>query len=77
MDNSELSLTVPGMGSDHCAGIVSSALQGLDGVQEVQTNIADHQVRIVYVPDQVDAPRIRQAVKDAGYDVTAVQGPTG
>lgn len=36
-----ITLTVPGMGSDHCAGIVRKTLERLDGVGEIQTNIAD------------------------------------
>ena len=29
-----ITLTVPGMGSDHCAGIVRKTLERLDGVQK-------------------------------------------
>ena len=37
-------LTVPGMGSDHCAGIVRESLQRLDGVTHISTRIASHKV---------------------------------
>jgi P-type Cu+ transporter len=33
-------LTVPGMGSDHCAGIVKTSLKRLNGIGEITTNIA-------------------------------------
>ncbi|WP_445928842.1 cation transporter [Marinimicrobium sp. C2-29] len=37
-------LTVPGMGSDHCAGIVKISLKRLDSVGEITANIATHRV---------------------------------
>ncbi len=33
-------IVVPGMGSDHCAGIIKTTLKRLDGVKEITTNIA-------------------------------------
>lgn len=33
-------LIVPGMGSDHCVGLVSTSLRRLDGVANIRTNIA-------------------------------------
>ena len=41
-----ITLTVPGMGGDHCAGIVRKTLERLDGVGEIQTNIANHHVSV-------------------------------
>lgn len=42
----EYEVIVPGMGSDHCAGLVRQSLQRLDGVLEVRTNIASHLVSV-------------------------------
>jgi P-type Cu+ transporter len=67
-----ITLTVPGMGSDHCAGIVRTTLQRLGGVAEVKTNIASHRVSIGVEPDGPDADALKQAVEGAGYDVAAV-----
>uniref|UniRef100_UPI001B384210 heavy-metal-associated domain-containing protein n=1 Tax=Roseovarius autotrophicus TaxID=2824121 RepID=UPI001B384210 len=39
-------LTIPGMGSDHCAGIVRTSLERLEGVQEIRTSIAAHRARV-------------------------------
>jgi Cu+-exporting ATPase len=66
-------LIVPGMGSDHCAGIVKTSLARLDGVGEVQTNLATHRVEIRYDAGRVRPEDLRAAVERAGYDVTAVQ----
>ena len=65
-------LTVPGMGSDHCAGIVRGALERTDGVADVQTNTAAHRVTVRYDGSRLDAGGLRGVVEGAGYDVAAV-----
>ena len=64
-------LTVPGMGSDHCAGIVKTSLKRLDGVGDITTNIAAHRVEANYDPDKLKLSDIRKAVEKAGYDVAS------
>lgn len=73
----QLVLTVPGMGSDHCAGLVRSSLQRLSGIAEIQTNIANHQVRVSYDPKLLDKERIKLSVERAGYDVASVESAAG
>ncbi len=66
-------LTVPGMGSDHCAGIVRKTLERLDGVEGVKTNIASHRVKVnVNEEAGPDGEALKAAVEGAGYDVKAV-----
>ncbi len=74
MASNDVRLTVPGMGSDHCAGIIASSLRRLDGVLDVQTNIAAHRVQVTYEPGKLDDGGIRRAVERAGYDVAAISG---
>jgi P-type Cu+ transporter len=69
----ELRLTVPGMGSDHCAGLITSSLRRVPGVTAVNTNIAAHRVSVQFEPAQVGADGIRGAVERAGYEVVAVE----
>ncbi|MAC33761.1 heavy metal translocating P-type ATPase [Parahaliea mediterranea] len=64
-------LTVPGMGSDHCAGIVKTSLKRLDGVDEITTNIAAHRVEAHYDPSKLELSDIRTAVEKVGYDVAS------
>jgi Cu+-exporting ATPase len=64
-------LTVPGMGSDHCAGIVKTSLKRLDGMGNITTNIAVHRVEANYNPDKLILSDIRTAVEKAGYDVAS------
>lgn len=73
-DKLSLTLTVPGMGSDHCAGIIRGTLEKLGGIDSLHTNIASHKVSLEYDPNRLDRERIRKAVEGAGYNVAAVSG---
>jgi P-type Cu+ transporter len=66
-------LIVPGMGSDHCAGIVSTSLRRLPGVGSVDTNIANHRVTVTFDGEQTPADTLRAAVERAGYAVADMQ----
>ncbi|WP_291212532.1 cation-translocating P-type ATPase [Hydrogenophaga sp.] len=65
-------LIVPGMGSDHCAGIIRTTLQRLDGIAEITTNIANHRVNVSTSNGGPDANALRSAVEGAGYEVASV-----
>ncbi|MDP3979242.1 MAG: heavy metal translocating P-type ATPase [Pseudomonas sp.] len=62
-------LIVPGMGSDHCAGLVSQSLKRLPGIAELSTSIASHKVRIEFDASQTDLATLQKAVEQAGYEV--------
>ncbi len=64
---------VPGMGSDHCAGLVSSSLKRLAGVANVRTNIANHRVTILFDAAHVKGGSLRAAIENAGYEVAAIE----
>ncbi len=66
-------LTVPGMGSDHCAGLISSSIRRLAGITELGTNIVNHRVSVHFDPAKVDAGKIKTAVERAGYEVASVE----
>lgn len=67
-----IKLTVPGMGSDHCAGIVRTSLQRLPGIANIHTNISNHRVTVTLAEDGPEAERLRSTVENAGYDVALV-----
>lgn len=69
----EIELIVPGMGSDHCAGIVSKTIGRMDGIDTVKTNIAKHRVSVRSFSSGPDAQALKQAVEGAGYDVTSAR----
>ena len=68
----EVVLTVPGMGSDHCAGLVSSSIKRLQGISDIGTNIANHRVTVRFDPAKASVEAIREAVERAGYEVANV-----
>lgn len=68
-----IELIVPGMGSNHCAGIVSKTLQRLDGIENLDVNIARHQVKVTVKADGPNQQQLREAVEGAGYDVASVK----
>jgi P-type Cu+ transporter len=70
-------LIVPGMGSDHCAGIIRTTLQRLDGILEITTNIANHRVNVNTSDGGPDADALRRAVEGAGYEVASVSQAQG
>lgn len=69
---SMVEISVPGMGSDHCAGIVRESLDRLSGTGKITTNISNHRVQIDYDPDETDPDLMRRAVEQAGYEVASV-----
>jgi Cu+-exporting ATPase len=73
----ELLLIVPGMGSDHCAGIISTSIRRLPGIVDVGTNIVSHRVTVQFDPAHSDVAKIKTAVERAGYDVASVEEPKG
>ena len=73
----KLVLVVPGMGSDHCAGIIKDSLNRLQGIAEIKTNISNHKVEVAYDPEKTDQDAIRSAVEKSGYEVASVSGGAG
>lgn len=65
-------LTVPGMGSNHCAGLVSTSIHRLDGIERVEANIANHRVTVRFDATRTQPDAIRAAIEHAGYDVDGV-----
>ena len=68
----ESQFVVPGMGSDHCAGLVSSSIKRLPGITDISTNIANHKVTVRFDPAIAGAKTIKDAIERAGYDVARV-----
>lgn len=58
--------TVKGMNCQHCRANVENAVKGVDGVETVIVNLSDGKVT---VEGNADAERIREAVRNAGYDI--------
>ncbi len=70
----EATLTVPGMNSDHCAGLVRKSIQRVNGIGEISTNISSHRVRVRFDAGKTDPEEIKAAVERGGYEVTHIAG---
>ncbi|MCC5873679.1 MAG: heavy metal translocating P-type ATPase [Gammaproteobacteria bacterium] len=77
MTQTTITLVVPGMGSDHCAGIIRRTLERMDAVADVGTNIGNHHVTVTLDAAGADAAALQRAVEGAGYDVAAVHDESG
>ncbi len=73
MSEPDITLVVPGMGSDHCAGIVRKSLERVAGVETIKTNISNHHVRVGVAEGGPSPEDLRATVEAAGYDVTDVR----
>jgi len=61
-------LKVKGMSCQHCVMSVTKALNQLDGVKNVQVDLAKGEVRFDNTK-QVASNQIEKAISDAGYEV--------
>lgn len=73
VENPGVTLVVPGMGSNHCAGIITESVRRLPGIRKIVTNIATHGVTVAFDSRLTNKNAIRQAIEKAGYDVAAVE----
>ncbi|WP_438270979.1 copper chaperone CopZ [Sporolactobacillus mangiferae] len=65
----ERTLEVKGMSCGHCKMAVSGALKELDGVSDVDVDLASGKVDIRYDENKVDFLQMKDAIEDQGYDV--------
>ncbi|WP_049923739.1 heavy metal translocating P-type ATPase [Halopiger djelfimassiliensis] len=70
---SELAVSVPEMDCASCANKIERALEGVDGVSEIETQPASGRV-VVTVDGDTDAETIVDAIDSAGYDATPISG---
>src|SRR3989344_1025359 len=72
--NNRITLTVNGMGSDHCAGVVKKVIESFGSVQEAQTSFANREATIVFKNDNAELGKILQAIRHAGYEPSVISG---
>jgi copper chaperone len=61
-------LKVKGMSCQHCVRSVTKALSQLDGIKNVQVDLAKGEVRFDNT-EEVASSRIAKAIEEAGYEV--------
>lgn len=63
-------VTVTGMTCDHCVAAVRSEIGGIDGVEQVDVDLATGQVTITSAADIGD-DTLAAAVDEAGYEIAS------
>lgn len=63
-----IKLKVSGMHCGHCEGRVNAAALSVSGVQEAKANAKKNEV-VLKMVDAHPLPAVREAIKQAGYEV--------
>ncbi|GGS34819.1 MULTISPECIES: heavy-metal-associated domain-containing protein [Actinokineospora] len=66
----ETTYTVTGMTCGHCAASVREEVGTIDGVQNIDVDVPTGKVTVVSA-QPLDRERVRAAVEEAGYQLTA------
>ncbi len=66
-------LSIEGMTCHNCVRHVTEALEGVDGVSDVNVNLEEKNVELT-AAESVSDEALKSAVKEAGYKVTSVDG---
>jgi len=63
----QLIYSVPGVSCGHCRTAITTAVEQLGGVSEVEVDLAEK--RVTVAGEQLDDAAVRRAINQAGYDV--------
>ena len=74
MDNNgmtTITVNVPGMMCGHCEAHVNKAIKEAFGVEDV---VSSHEkgTTVIQAPQKLDEDKIREVIKEAGYEVTGI-----
>ncbi|MHA2039353.1 MAG: copper ion binding protein, partial [Promethearchaeota archaeon] len=62
--------SIQGMHCASCAQTISKVVSNLEGVEEVNVNLATEKAYLTYDPNLVEKKKILSAIKSSGYDAT-------
>lgn len=65
-------LSVKGMKCEHCANFVTKALMAVPGVERAVVNL-ENKKAVVETDGTVTNKRLKEAVADAGFEITDIQ----
>ena len=65
-------ISIEGMNCNHCVNHVKVALSELNGVLNVEVNLAA-KYAVIETKDEIKDEDIKSAIDDAGYEVTEIQ----
>lgn len=67
MNLKEIVWHTPDMECEGCVRSIHRTLDDIDGVQQVEVDLLQKTVRVVFDPERVDAARLQQAIELAGF----------
>ena len=67
----KVTVNVEGMMCGHCEAHVNEAIKKAFGVEDVVSS-HENNTTVFTAPEKVDEDKIRQTIKDAGYEVTGI-----
>lgn len=67
--NQTLDLKVEGMSCGHCKASVEKAVTAVEGVAQVDVDLAGKKVSISYAPGKTNPDALKKAITDQGYQV--------
>lgn len=65
-------INIEGMSCGHCVKHVENALIEVNGVEKVEVSLQD-KLAIVELKQEVEDSKLKEAVEEAGYDVTSIK----
>lgn len=69
MSNEVINLSVEGMSCNHCVMSIKTSVGALDGVENVDVDLAGKKVTVEYNPEKVQAQNIKDTIEDQGYEI--------
>ena len=73
MKNSNISLPVEGMSCASCVTTIEGAIGNIEGVEQVNVNLATEKASVTFSNGTVDLDRLVDAVADVGYSIPVEQ----
>ncbi len=68
----KVQISIEGMTCGHCSARVEKALKAVDGIVDAKVDLANKNAT-VELSSNVDDNVLKEAVEDAGYDVTDIK----
>lgn len=65
-------LSIPAMTSDEHLRAIEQVIKETQGVLNIQSNLADHRVQVIYIRGLTNRDELVKCIEDAGYSVLTV-----
>ena len=66
-----VTLGISGMTCGGCVRSVNKVLSAMDGVVKADVSLEQQRAQVDFDPVRIDVARLKQAIEDAGYEITA------